>query len=123
MRDMIDVEILLSAWGKWAVSTESRALGFPTTSPMFRDMRPSRGYESAPPFGIGEHEHMRAVDAAVQTLPLLYRLVISELYVRGGSRREVAERIGCSHVGLGRYLAYAHEAVLAALSAAEEKAA
>lgn len=104
------MEVLLCSWAKWASAGHLKALGYPSTSPMFRDARPSRCYESSPPAGLFcGADQMEEMDRAINALPGLLRLIIIESYLFGGSQRDIAARIGISAVSVGRYLASAYE--------------
>lgn len=104
---MTHIETLLSMWGKWSRAGRLKGLGYDPVCPMFRDARPSRGYESAPPIGIGNGD-MPDVDKAVNALPGVLRLMVIETYLIGGSLRDVASRTGISKDSVKRYLADAH---------------
>lgn len=98
-----NVEILLSAWGKWAVRIETKAIGYPSTSPMFREARFGKGFGSSEPIGISDDD-MKAVDKAVQTLPVILRATLNEFYKRQCSIRELSLHLGCDKNAAGRYL-------------------
>lgn len=104
------IEVLLSLWGKWAVRRESKALGFPSISPMFRDSPRGDAYGSAPPMGFAEADIL-FVDAAVMRLTDVHRLVVIECYQRPGSFRDHAMRLGIHHKSMTQYLNQAHEKI------------
>jgi hypothetical protein len=114
------IEVLLSMWGRWAIRRESGALGFPAVSPMFRDAPKGDAFGSALPLGFGDAD-LVAVDAAVGRLPSALRLVVLEVYQRGGSLRDVGARMGISYKSVRAYLEVAHERVDGYLREAAER--
>ena len=110
-----NVEVLLSAWGKWAVRIESRAIGFSSTSPMFREARFGKGFGASEPVGITDDD-MQAVDKAVQTLPDFFRATLNEFYKRPCSVRDLSVKLGCSHRTASQYLNEARRKVWLALA-------
>lgn len=104
------VEMLLAAWGQWALKRGSGALGYPSVSPMFRDAPRGDSYGSAIPLGMADSD-MEAVDVAVRRLPGVQRLAVVEMYQFGGSLRAVAARMGISDKTLAKYLDSAHKKI------------
>lgn len=104
------MEVLLSMWGRWAIRRASGGLGYPSTSPMFRDAPRGDSFGSQEPLGIGEPE-MLMVDAAIGRLPLGLKVVVIEAYQRGGSLRDIGRRLGFSHIAIGKYLSDAHQKI------------
>jgi len=104
------IKVLLSRWGRWAIKRDSRGLGYPSTSPMFRDAPKGDGFGDALPIGIAETDIL-AVDAAVMRLPEGLRLVVIYIYQRCYSLRDAARRLGFSHQSVGKYLADAHNKI------------
>ena len=97
------VEILLAAWGRWAIRVETKGIGYPSISPMFREARFGKGFGSAPPVGLNDAD-LRAVDVAVQRLPVILRATLNEFYKCQCSKRELAARLGCSPPSASQYL-------------------
>lgn len=104
------VEVLLAAWGWWALKRGSGALGYPSVSPMFRDAPRGDSYGSAIPLGMANRD-MEAVDMAVRRLPDELRKAVVEMYQRGGSLRAVAARIKISDKTLRKRLDEAYEKI------------
>lgn len=85
----------LSAWGRWVIRPETRAVGYPTHSAGFGDYLPSGSeYKSRPPLGFGCADDMLAINAAVLTLGKDDRALCAEYYVIGGGMTAVCARIG-----------------------------
>ena len=103
MEYLSNVEVLLSAWGRWAVRVETKSIGYSSVSPMFREMRSGNGFGSAPPVGLNDAD-LRAVDAAVQRLPVILRATLNEFYKSQCSVRDLALHLGCNHKSASQYL-------------------
>lgn len=112
---MIDyVHTQLSIWGKWVVRSESRALGYPSVCPMFKDIRHGGGYGSSVPVGvsIADESYVSDTDEAVKRLRIEHRRLIVEFYVVGGRSVEIAARVGVTKKRLYELLDVAHQQVL-----------
>lgn len=108
------IEVQLAAWGRWAVRMAARSVGYPTVSPMFRDIPSGDGFGSSPPFGIDEYVH--DTDAAVQRLDHDMRSLCVEVYQVGGSQREIAQRLHTSQSRISGLVGRLHQQVLGHLN-------
>lgn len=108
----------LAAWGRHVVRASIRGLGFPSTSPMFRDAPPSVGFGSAAPVGvrIGGQEDIDDMDKAVKRLSRQDQSFVVEYYVAGGSAVDIAARLSISRQSLYRRLDSLHCALLGLLN-------
>lgn len=104
------IDILLGRWARWVVSVESRAVGYPPTSPMFKDSPSSGVYCSSEPFGISGADY-RDVTRAVDALPVLLKHCVLEYYQRNGGAEAVALRLGIKKSVMFKYLHSAHEQI------------
>ena len=114
------MEVLLSMWGRWAVRRAAGALGYPSVSPMFKQMPHGDSYGSQSPLGVGEPE-MLLVDAAVNRLPDAHKLVVLRAYQYGDSMRAIGRRLGITHVTVGKYIAEAHHKISVDIELASNK--
>lgn len=104
------IEVLLSAWGRWAISIQTRSIGFPSQSPMFKDTPPGKSFGSAPPLGVGcDTGDMESINEAIKRMPVFHRVVLIEFYQIGGTTREIAARLGCAQTTFNSYLTAAKE--------------
>ena len=104
------IDMLLSRWARWAISTESRAVGYPSASPMFRDAPSTGVFESREPFGLGAADY-RDVTRAVDALPILLKHCVIEYYQRNGGAEAVAGRLGIKKAVMFKYIHAAHESI------------
>jgi DNA-directed RNA polymerase specialized sigma24 family protein len=100
---MNQLEVLLSAWGRWAIAGESKGLGYASICPMFRDARPSRTYESAPPSGYSPQD-FEAVTQAISVLPVFHAVAVVVYYQQSDSVRDAASKLGVDHKAASRYI-------------------
>ena len=111
MAEMIaHIDILLGRWARWAVSVESRAVGYPPTSPMFKDSPSSGVYASSEPFGLFASD-FKDVTRAVDSLPNQLKHCVIEYYQRNGGADAVAGRLGIKKSVMFKYLHSAHEQI------------
>lgn len=104
------IEVMLSIWGKWAIRSASKSLGYPTASAGFADYMAPRGEtyaESRLPLGVSEPDILR-IDGAINRLPLILRIVVIHIYVTRQSGRAIAAELGISVQSLGKYKEEAH---------------
>jgi hypothetical protein len=104
------VDMLLAKWARWSVRSESRAVGYPGASPMFRDSPSSGVYGSSEPFGTSAGDY-QDVTRAVDALPLVLKCCVIEYYLRPGAAVEKAGRLGLKKAVMFKYLHAAHEAI------------
>lgn len=108
------IDVQLSIWGKWAMAQASRSAGYPSVSPMFRDMKHGGVYGSAPPAGVCDY--VQDTDAAVQRLAPEKRRLCVELYQVGGGVAQVAARLGIARQRLYERLDAVHRELLGHLN-------
>ena len=114
--DIEGLKSLLSRWGRWAVRSESRALGFPSTSPMFRAVKcdsGAYGREYDPGYCPSD---IIDCDRAINMLNPGTRQIVVTHYKRGGSMRATARALGINHMAVVRDLTAAHLFIVAALT-------
>ena len=104
------IDMLLAKWARWSLTSESRAVGYPSKSPMFRDSPSSGVYGSSEPFGISGGDY-NDVTQAVDLLPLVQKCCVIEYYLRQGGAEESASRLGLKKGVMFKYLHAAHEAI------------
>lgn len=104
------IEVLLSMWGRWAIRRASGALGYPRTSPMFREMPAGDAYGNSLPLDVADCD-LEAVDRSVNCLPMVLKVVVIEVYQRsvGKSHTEIARVLGVDRKTLGKYISSAHD--------------
>lgn len=108
------IDVQLAIWGKWAVAQASRSVGYPSVSPMFRDMKHGGVYGSAPPVGVMEHVGDTA--EAVARLDKAGQQLCVEVYQVGGAAAKVAYRLGIAPRTLYDRLDAVHRAVMGHLN-------
>jgi len=102
----------LSAWGRWVIRPETRAVGYPNHSAGFGDYRPSGvEYKSQIPAGFGCSDDMLAINRAVQSLPPADRALCAEYYVVGPRWEAVCSRVAMSKSVLYRELDRIHRLI------------
>lgn len=104
------IDILLSRWARWSICSESRSVGYPSTSPMFRDTPSSGVFGSCEPFGTSTSDY-REVTKAVDSLPLVLKACVIEYYQRRTGAEEAASRLGIKKGVMFKYLHSAHEQI------------
>ena len=82
----------LKLWGLWVVRSDSRGIGYPPLSPMFRDTPACSVHRSAPPPGVfSGAERVEMISGAVARLCAADRALCYECYVvTGRTRAQVA---------------------------------
>ena len=108
------VEIQLSMWGKWAARQAAGALGYPGTSPMFRDIQISNVHTSREPVGVADY--VQDTDKAVRRLGQQMRALAVEVYQIGGTQNQVGLRMGISQSRVSVLLRQLHHEVLGHLN-------
>ena len=111
------VDSALHAWARWAVAQESRDVGYPPVSPMFRETPSSGVYRSYEPGFTGID--IMDIDRAVTSLPRVLRLVVIEYYKRRHNADDCAARLGIGRRLLFRFLDDAHGRVAERIGAIE----
>lgn len=104
------IDILLTRWARWSVSSESRAVGYPSTSPMFRDTPSTGVFGSSEPFGVSASDY-RDITHAIDFLPLILKACVIEYYLRNAGAEESASRLGIKKSMMFKYLHSAHEQI------------
>lgn len=104
------VDILLGRWARWIICSESRAVGYPSTSPMFRDTPSTGVFCSREPFGFSGSDY-KDVTKAVDSLPIVLKHCVLEYYQRPGKAEETAQRLGLKKSVMFKYLHNAHEQI------------
>jgi hypothetical protein len=116
------VSAILSRWGRWAIKSESGALGFATMSMIASDYQEGDGYDTRIPKGV-QDEDMEAVNKAVSKLPHVLLVVVIEVYQRhpGRSVHKNARTLGISRQALDEYLKKAQRLVCDDISLTKSK--
>lgn len=109
------VEHLLSTWGRWARRQVAGGIGFPSCSPMFKDMPVGKSYGSRPPLGVGGDD-CEATDRAVRRLSPENRRLCVEVYQVGGKTVEIAARLGWHRQRVPERLQRMHQELLGHLN-------
>ena len=104
------IDILLTRWARWAISSESRAVGYPSTSPMFRDSPSSGVFGSVEPFGLSSGD-FKSVTHAVDFLPAILKVCVIEYYMRKSGAEQAAINLGIKKSMMFKYLHSAHEQI------------
>jgi len=107
------IEVMLSLWGKWAIKSATKGLGYPTSSAGFGDYQPPKGdvYDQGrAPGGVAEIDILR-IDAAINRLPQVLKLVVIHVYQTRQSGRAIAAVLGISVQSLGKYKEEAHRRI------------
>lgn len=104
------IDVILTRWARWSIRSESRSVGYPGTSPMFRSTPSSGVFESREPFGLGATDYGE-VTKAVDSLPLVLKTCIVEYYQRNAGAEEAASRLGIKKGVMFKYIHCAHEAI------------
>lgn len=116
---MIDyIHVQLAIWGKAHGSDSRRGLGWPSVSPMFRDVKHGGVYGSTPPIGVSmtDRENIADTAAAVARLEAGKRQMVVEYYVVGGTGEEVAARLGMAKRTLYDRMHSLHQELLGLLN-------
>lgn len=104
------IDIILTQWARWAIRSETRSVGYPSKSPMFRDTPSSGVFQSSEPFGVSSNDYAD-VTKAVDSLPLVLKACIIEYYQRNSGAEEAASRLGIRKSVMFKYIHNAHEAI------------
>ena len=90
------VNTMLMAWGKWVVRGRDGGVGWPSVSAMFKDAPAGVGaYGSKPPLGVGTaSDDCEFMQQAVARLDDADQGLLREVYVVGGTTKEIAARLG-----------------------------
>jgi len=110
------IDMQLSIWGKAAVRAGSRALGYPTVCPMFRDASHGGAYGSREPIGVSDMIYIDQTDRAVQRLDKPDQVLCVEFYQRGGTAVEIAARLGIRRQRLYERIDAVHHKVMGFLN-------
>jgi len=103
----------LSAWGRWVMRTEVRALGYPSHSAGFGDYMPRGvGYKSHIPGGFGCSDDMRTINDVLLSLHANDRILCAEYYVVGPNWESVCSRMAISKSVLYRELHRVQDRIL-----------
>ena len=109
------VDHLLCSWGLWSRRMVSKAVGYPSCSPMFKDAPAGKGYGSKVPLGVDDADNA-ATDRAIQRLSADDRRLCVEVYQIGGKTVEIAARLGCHRQRVPERLHRIHQALLGHLN-------
>ncbi|WP_434513791.1 hypothetical protein AB6Q56_14515 [Dechloromonas sp. ARDL1] len=104
------IDVMLTRWARWSIRSESKSVGFPNKSPMFRDTPSSGVYGSSEPFSLN-HCDFDDVTKAIEALPILLKHCVIEYYLRNGGADAVAGRLGIKRSVMFKYIHSAHEMI------------
>ena len=110
------VDSLLSRWGRWRSKRGSAALGYGSVSPMVRDCATGCGWSAESDPGFTGRDVIDC-DVAVNSLPLVLRVVVIHHYQRRGSLRDTAKECGVDRKTATQYIGQAHEKIAAHMDA------
>jgi hypothetical protein len=103
------IEVQLCVWGDWANRHAARAIGYPSTSPMFNDAPRGDGFGSAEPLGV--EEYVYDTDQAVRRLGPEMRALCVQVYQIRGRSADIARRMGIGRSTLYAKLGLLHRQV------------
>lgn len=106
------IDIMLCRWGEWSIRQAAAGVGYPSISPMFRDMPRSDVFRSFEPIGAFDHMDMDDLSLAVSKLPSPHREIVICHYQHSKTWNDTCRKMKTHKKALARYLDESHRKIM-----------